>query len=126
MISKVGIAVKVGAPKPDVSTPDKLKAVLLAAKTVGYSQGPSGQHFATVLDKLGIADAIKPKAVVVQGRPVGAAIASCEAEVGFQRVAELRPVDGDLRGPVNAFEPLYRFNHFDDLSDYVLQKVGRI
>jgi hypothetical protein len=67
MISKVGIAVKAGASKPDVSTPDKLKAALLAAKTVGYSQGASGRHFATVLEKLGIADAIKPKAVVVQG-----------------------------------------------------------
>jgi molybdate transport system substrate-binding protein len=94
MISKVGIAVKTGAPKPDVSTPDKLKAALLAAKTVGYSQGASGQHVTTVLDKLGIADAIKPKAVVVQGRPVGAAIASGEAEIGFQQVAELRPVAG--------------------------------
>jgi molybdate transport system substrate-binding protein len=94
MISKVGIAVKAGAPKPDVSTPDKLKAALLAAKTVGYSRGASGRHFATVLDKLGIADAIKPKEVVVQGRPVGAAIASGEAEIGFQQVAELRPVPG--------------------------------
>ena len=94
MISKVGIAVKAGAPKPDVSTPEKLKAALLAAKTVGYSQGASGRHFATVLDKLGIADAIKPKEVVVQGRPVGAAIASGEAEIGFQQVAELRPVAG--------------------------------
>jgi molybdate transport system substrate-binding protein len=94
MISKVGIAVKAGAAKPDVSTPDKLKAALLAAKSVGYSQGASGRHFATVLDKLGIADAIKPKAVVVQGRPVGAAIASGEAELGFQQVAELRPVAG--------------------------------
>ena len=45
MISKVGIAVKVGAPKPDISTPDKLKAALMAAKTVGYSQGASGRHF---------------------------------------------------------------------------------
>jgi molybdate transport system substrate-binding protein len=94
MISKVGIAVKAGAPKPDVSTPEKLKEALLAAKTVGYSRGASGRHFATVLDKLGIADAIKPKAVVVQGRPVGAAIASGEAELGFQQVAELRPVAG--------------------------------
>jgi molybdate transport system substrate-binding protein len=94
MISKVGIAVKAGAPKPDVSTPDKLKAALLAAKTVGYSQGASGRHFLTVIDKLGIADAVKAKAVVVQGRPVGAAIASGEAEIGLQQVAELRPVTG--------------------------------
>jgi molybdate transport system substrate-binding protein len=94
MISKVGIAVKAGAPRPDVSTPDKLKAALLAAKTVGYSQGASGQHFQTVMQKLGITDAIKAKAVVVQGRPVGEAIASGEAEIGLQQVAELRPVKG--------------------------------
>jgi molybdate transport system substrate-binding protein len=94
MISKVGIAVKAGAPKPDVSTPDKLKAALMAAKTVGYSQGASGQHFETVIQKLGIAAAVKAKAVVVQGRPVGAAIASGEAEIGVQQVAELRPVRG--------------------------------
>lgn len=94
MISKVGIAVKAGATRPDVSTPDKLKAALLRAKTVGYSQGASGQHFQTVMQKLGITDAIKPKAVVVQGRPVGEAIASGEAEIGLQQVAELRPVKG--------------------------------
>jgi molybdate transport system substrate-binding protein len=94
MISKVGIAVKAGAPRPDVSTPEKLKAAMLAAKTVGYSQGSSGQHMQTVMQKLGITDAIKPKAVVVQGRPVGEAIASGEAEIGFQQVAELRPVKG--------------------------------
>src|SRR5215831_20707057 len=45
MISKVAVGVKAGAPRPDVSTPEKLKAALLAAKTVGYSQGSSGQHF---------------------------------------------------------------------------------
>lgn len=94
MISKVGIAVKAGAKRPDVSTPDKLKAALLAAKTVGYSQGTSGQHFQTVIQRLGIADAVKAKGVVTQGRPVGAAIASGEAEIGVQQVAELRPVAG--------------------------------
>ena len=78
----------------DISTPEKLKAALLAAKTVGYSQGSSGQHFVTVMQKLGITDAIKPKAVIVNGRPVGAAIASGEAEIGVQQVAELRPVPG--------------------------------
>jgi molybdate transport system substrate-binding protein len=94
MISKVAVGVKAGAPRPDISTPDKLKAALLAAKTVGYSQGSSGQHFQTVIQKLGIADAVKAKGVVVQGRPVGAAIASGEAEIGVQQVAELRPVAG--------------------------------
>jgi molybdate transport system substrate-binding protein len=94
MISKVAVGVKAGAPRPDISTPEKLKAALLAAKNVGYSQGSSGQHFQTVIQKLGIADAVKSKAVVVQNRPVGAAIASGEAEIGVQQVAELRPVSG--------------------------------
>lgn len=103
MISKVGLAVKAGAPKPDISTADKLKAALLAAKTVGYSQGASGQHFLTVIQKLGIADAIKAKAVITQGRPVGAAIASGEAEIGVQQIAELRPVPGiDVIGELPA------------------------
>ena len=94
MISKVGIGVKAGATQPDVSTPEKLKAALLAAKSVGYSQGASGQHFLTVIDKLGIADAVKRKGVIAQGRPVGAEIASGEAEIGVQQVAELRPIAG--------------------------------
>ena len=103
MISKIGVAVKAGAPKPDISTPDKLKAALLAAKTVGYSQGASGQHFLTVIQKLGIADAVKAKAVIAQGRPVGAEIASGEAEIGVQQVAELRPVAGvDVLGELPA------------------------
>src|SRR5262245_58563305 len=94
MISKVGVAVKAGAAKPDISTPDKLKAALLAAKTVGYSQGASGQHFLTVVQKLGITDQVKAKAVIAQGKPVGAVIAAGEAEIGVQQVAELLPVPG--------------------------------
>jgi len=94
MISKVGWAVRAGAAKPDISTADKLKAALLAAKTVGYSQGASGQHFLTVIDKLGITDAVKAKAVIAQGQPVGAVIAKGDAEIGVQQVAELLPVSG--------------------------------
>jgi molybdate transport system substrate-binding protein len=103
MISKVGIAVKAGAPRPDISTPEKFKAALMAAKTVGYSQGSSGKHVQTVIEKLGITDAVKPKAVIAQGRPVGAAIASGEAEIGMQQVAELRPIAGiDVIGELPA------------------------
>jgi molybdate transport system substrate-binding protein len=103
MISKVGAAVKAGAPKPDISTSDKLKAALVAAKTVGYSKGASGEHFLTVIEKLGIANVIKVKAVVVQGRPVGAAIASGEAEIGVQQISELLPVAGiDVIGELPA------------------------
>jgi molybdate transport system substrate-binding protein len=101
MISKVGVAVKAGAAKPDIGAPDKLKGALLAAKTVGYSQGASGQHFLTVIQKLGIADAVKAKAVIAQGEPVGAVIAKGSAEIGVQQVAELLPVPGiDFVGPM--------------------------
>jgi len=94
MISKVGVAVKTGAPKPDISTADKLKAALLAAKTVGYSQGASGQHFLTVIERLGIAEAVKAKAVIAQGEPVGPLIAKGAAEIGVQQIAELLPIPG--------------------------------
>jgi molybdate transport system substrate-binding protein len=94
MQSRVGLGVRTGAPKPDISTAEALKATLLAAKNVAYSQGASGQFFTTVIAKLGIADQIKAKAVIVSGRPVGAAVASGEAEVGIQQVAELVPVAG--------------------------------
>ena len=101
MLSRVGVAVRKGAAKPNIATADGLKAALVAAKTVGYSQGTSGQHFLTVVERLGLVDVIKPKAVVVQGRPVGAAVASGEAEIGVQQVAELLPVAGiDLVGPL--------------------------
>src|SRR5258706_10814627 len=66
MISKVAVGGKARAKRPDISTPHKLKAALLAAKTVGYSQGFRGQHFQTVIAKLGIADAVKAKGGVVQ------------------------------------------------------------
>src|SRR5215510_871910 len=94
MQSRVGLGVRTGASKPDISTAEALKATLLAAKNVAYSQGASGQFFATVIAKLGIADQIKTKAVIVSGRPVGAAVASGEAEIGIQQVAELVPVEG--------------------------------
>jgi molybdate transport system substrate-binding protein len=103
MQSRVGLGVRTGAPKPDISTSEALKASLLAAKTVAYSQGASGQFFGTVIAKLGIADALKPKTIIVSGRPVGAAVASGEAEIGIQQVAELVPVPGvTLVGPLPA------------------------
>ena len=100
-LSRVGVAVRAGAPKPDIGTADALKAALVAAKSVAYSQGASGQHFLTVIARLGLVDVLKPKTVVVQGRPVGAAVASGEAEIGVQQVAELMPVPGIvLLGPL--------------------------
>jgi molybdate transport system substrate-binding protein len=103
MLSRVGVAVKAGAPKPNIGSADALKAALIAAKSVAYSQGASGRHFLTVIARLGLVDTLKPKTVVVQGKPVGAAVAAGEAEIGVQQVAELMPVPGiDLVGPLPA------------------------
>jgi molybdate transport system substrate-binding protein len=88
--SGVGVAVKAGAPKPDLSSGEALKKTLLAAKSVGYSQGPSGSYMMSLFDKLGIADQIKAKAKVTQpGVPVASLLRSGEAEIGFQQVSEL-------------------------------------
>jgi molybdate transport system substrate-binding protein len=101
MLSRVGVAVRAGAPKPDIGTADAFKAALIAAKSVAYSQGASGRHFTTVIARLGLTDTLKPKTLIVQGKPVGAAVAAGEAEIGVQQVAELLPVPGiDLVGPL--------------------------
>jgi molybdate transport system substrate-binding protein len=100
--SSAGVAVRAGAPKPDVSTPEAFKAALLAAKSVGISKGPSGQYMVTLLDRLGIADAIKPKAVFTEaGQRVGTVIASGKAEIGVQQITELLASPGiDYIGPL--------------------------
>jgi molybdate transport system substrate-binding protein len=101
MLSRVGVAVRAGAPKPDIGSADAFKAALVAAKSVAYSRGASGQYFATVIARLGLVDTLKPKTVIVQGKPVGAAVAAGEAEIGVQQVAELLPVPGiDFVGPL--------------------------
>ena len=101
MLSRVGVAVRAGAPKPDIGSADAFKAALVAAKSVAYSQGASGQHFTAVIARLGLVDTLKPKTIIVQGKPVGAAVAAGEAEIGVQQVAELLPVPGiDFVGPL--------------------------
>jgi molybdate transport system substrate-binding protein len=93
--SRIGFAVKAGARKPDISTPDSLKRTLLAAKSIGYSIGPSGEHFSkVVVVELGVADELRPKMKNVRGRPVGAGVADGEVEVGVHQIAELMPIAG--------------------------------
>ena len=93
--SGAGVAVRAGAPKPNVATPDAFKAALLAAKTVGYSQGPSGVHFMTVLERLGITAEVKAKGVVPPlGQRVGTLIAEGKAEIGVQQITELLQIPG--------------------------------
>ena len=70
--SKIAMAVKAGAPRPDISTIDALKRTLLAAKSIGYSDSASGVYLSTELfPKLGIADQIKGKARKIEATPVG-------------------------------------------------------
>ena len=103
--SGIGAVVRKGAPKPDISTPEKFKQALLAAKTVAYtspaSGGQSGIYFARMLGELGIADAINAKAKYGQGGPVAAIVASGEAELGMQQIPELINFPGvDYVGPL--------------------------
>jgi molybdate transport system substrate-binding protein len=102
--SGVGAAVGKGKPKPDISTVDALKKTLLAAKSIGYSTGPSGIYIVTVFQKMGIADEVKSKLKQTPtGVFVGSIIASGEAEIGFQQVSELSFFPGiDYVGPIPA------------------------
>jgi len=102
--SGVGVAVGKGAPKPDISSVDALKKTLLAAKSIGYSTGPSGVYVVTMFQKMGIADAIKGKLKQTPtGVFVGSIIANGEAEIGFQQVSELTFFPGiDYVGPLPA------------------------
>ena len=93
--SEVGVAVRAGAPKPDISSGEALKRALLSAKSIGYSSGPSGVYLAGLFQRWGIAEELKPR--IRQAPPgvnVGEAVARGEAEIGFQQVSELLHVRG--------------------------------
>jgi molybdate transport system substrate-binding protein len=104
--SFIGVVVKSGSPKPDISTVGKLSAALLAAKSIAYSDSSSGTYLSTVgFKKLGIADQIAGRTKKVRGppsgEPVAAVVARGEAEIGFQQVAELIHTQGvDFVGTV--------------------------
>ncbi len=100
--SGIGVAVKAGAPKPDISSAERVKAALIAAKSIAYSTGPSGAHIRALFDRFGIADQMLPKArQTVPGRRVGDYLSSGEAELGFQQVSELIHEHGiDFLGPL--------------------------
>jgi molybdate transport system substrate-binding protein len=100
--SPIGMAVRAGAPKPDISTPDALRATLLNARSVAYSDSASGVYVGTELfARLGIAEQMKGKAKMIAAEPVALGVARGESELGFQQVSELLPVPGvDLVGPL--------------------------
>jgi molybdate transport system substrate-binding protein len=99
--SRIGMAVKAGAPKPDISNVEALKRTLLAAKSIAISDNaPSGVYLSTELfPKLGIADQINGKIRKTEGDPVTVAVAKGEAEIGFSQISELRAAKGiDIAG----------------------------
>ena len=108
----MGVAVKAGASKPDISTPESFKATLLAAKLIAYSDpaggGSSGVYFDSLIQKLGIADAIRKKAVLIRGGSAADRVASGEAEMAVQNISELTHVPGvQLVGPFPAEDQNY-------------------
>ncbi len=114
----VGVVVKESAPEPDIGNVEAFKQALLNAKTVAYidpeSGGSSGIYIASLLNKLGIADAIKPKAKLKRGGHVADLIASGEAELGLHQISEILPVKGTaLVGPLPA-----------ELQNYTTYAVG--
>ncbi|MBI2360470.1 MAG: substrate-binding domain-containing protein, partial [Deltaproteobacteria bacterium] len=100
--SAIGMAVRAGAPKPDISSVEALKRTLLQAKSIAYSASVSGRYISTeLLQRLGIADQVIGKCRRIEGERVGAVVARGEAEIGFQQISELLPVPGiDYVGPL--------------------------
>ena len=97
----VGVAVKSGASKPDIATVESFKRVLLSARSVAYTEhGASGMYFSRLIEKLGIAEAIKAKAARQPGGLVGEIVAAGKADLAVQQIPELLVVKGvDLVGP---------------------------
>jgi len=100
--SKIGVAVRAGAPKPDVSTVDALRRTLLAAKSIAYSDSASGVYIQNEMFKyLGIENQVKGKAHMIPAVPVGGVVARGDAEIGFQQISELKPIPGiTIVGPL--------------------------
>ena len=100
--SGVAIAVRAGAPRPDIGSEEALKRAVLAARTVGYSTGPSGVQLAKLFERWGIAEAIRARLVQAPpGVPVGSLVADGRVDLGFQQLSELMHLRGiDVLGPL--------------------------
>lgn len=100
--SGVALAVKAGAPRPDIGSAQAVRAAVLAARSVGCSTGPSGVALTRLFEHWGIAEQVQARLVVPPpGTPVGALIARGEVELGFQQLSELMFLPGiDVLGPL--------------------------
>jgi molybdate transport system substrate-binding protein len=98
--SAVGLCVRAGAPKPDIGTVAAFKRALLEAHSLGYSDGPSGAYVAGLLQRLGIAEEMRPKTRLTSA-PVAELVAKGDAEIGIQQIVAILPVEGaELIGPL--------------------------
>lgn len=102
--SGIGMAVRAGAPKPDIGSVEALKRTLLQAKSIAYSAQISGVYLSTELfPRLGVAEQLKGKILRIERERVGAVVARGDAEIGFQQISELLPIAGiDYVGPLPA------------------------
>lgn len=102
--SGVAVAVKKGAKRPDIGSAEAVKRALRAAKSIGYSSGPSGVYLVELFQKWGIAEELKPKSTQTPpGTAVGPLVAGGQVEIGFQQMSELLPTAGiDILGPLPA------------------------
>ena len=102
VLSGVAVAVRMGASQPDIASEQSVKQAVLAARNICYSTGPSGVALARLFERWGIAEQIKDRIVTAPpGIPVGALVASGEAELGFQQLSELLPIEGiTVLGPL--------------------------
>jgi molybdate transport system substrate-binding protein len=100
--SSIGMAVRSGAPKPDISTVEAFTRTLLEADSIAYSASASGTYLSTELFlRLGIADQLEEKSQRIESERVGAVVARGDAEIGFQQISELLPIEGiDYVGPL--------------------------
>ena len=102
--SGVAAAVRAGRPRPDIASEEGLKQALLAARSIGYSTGPSGLALLRLFERWGMAERLKDRIIQsAPGIPVGTLVASGEVELGFQQLSELLPLEGiTILGPMPA------------------------
>ena len=100
--SGIGMAVRSGAPKPDISTKDAFIDTVLRAESIGYSASASGTYLSTILvPQLEIWERIEPKSKRILSERVASAVARGEVEIGFQQISEILPIEGvDYVGPI--------------------------
>ena len=99
----IGVAVRTGAPRPDLTSAGTLIGALKQAEAIAYSSSASGIYLKGLFQRLGLAEALGSRMKQIEGEPVGAVVSRGEAEIGFQQVSELLPVPGvDFVGPLPA------------------------